>query len=308
MDINSRILRASEKNWYKRAQIIKAIPVNNILINQDRPDFLLDLLPFNNHPLWKAVADITKKIVMSYGWVMYNLKTIRIETNIVTPFCNNIINGNFEALGSRDFKRIVSQTLVDEGYHTLLSVDGCRVIIENRNLDPINLPLFNFERNLSQRVSSCKNNTEKELVLLGNVVTSEVLISDYLATISTSEIIQPFCKAITMTHWKDEAAHSNIFKLIAEDVFNILDKQERDFLLTIIVDSAEWFRDRELECWKEILLFSDCPRAEDIIEDTREIQEDGRHQLIVKQVEKLITHLRTCSSSSGNSVANSIPA
>lgn len=45
------------------------------------------------------------------------------------------------------------------------------------------------------------------------------LACDYLSLIANSETVQPLCRMVTRTHWKDELAHANVFNFIATLLF-----------------------------------------------------------------------------------------
>jgi alpha-N-dichloroacetyl-p-aminophenylserinol N-oxygenase len=145
---------------------------------------------------------------------------------------------------------------------------------------------------MQEKIANSQHKWQKELVLLGVVISCEVLISDYLALISRSEIVQPFCAAITQTHWRDELAHSSIFKHIAEKIFKDLNVVQKEFFLETIVESSDWFCDPELEVWHEILLLADVPRALEIIADTGKLLLTDKHILARKKISKLLKHLK----------------
>lgn len=291
-DSLDEFLKIKEKTWYKHARVTTAEQNCSVPFEATRFDFLLDLLPFAQHGLWQEVSETIKKQTASYAWVMYNKRTVAIESDIITPLCNNVLNGSFKLLSDFNIQSVIAQTLVDEGYHTLLSLMGIDTIIQNRKLDPLNLGPFNFQTSMHQRIDSFKSTNKKELTLLGTVISSEVLISDYLENLSTSKVVQPFCREVTRTHWQDELAHANIFKLIAKQLYHILEKEDRQLLTDTIIDASNWFCDRDLDNWEKVLLAAECPRTTEIIDETRQTAPIVNHQLARMRIDKLIKEMK----------------
>lgn len=286
------VLKSCELNWYKRARVKSASPYEDVLFQQDRWDFLPELMPFNNHPLWEAVSEERKKIAAAYGWLIYNLKTIGIETRVISPLCYSIIEDKNQISSGFGFARIISQTLIDESYHTLLSLEGIEGIQQKRDIPQIKLPECKLLTNYHDALTECKQDWEKEIVQMGMVVASEVLISDYLALIATSETIQPLCRLITRTHWKDELAHANTFKLVAETIMSRFSLSQNELFMERIIQSAEWFADKELEIWETILTSIDIPRAAEIIADSKKSSAESTNTLADRKINNLINHLK----------------
>jgi len=286
------IIKSSELSWYKRSQVSSASPYENILFEKDRWDFLPELLPFNHHPLWKIASEQCKRLVTSYGWLMYNMRTVCIETRIVSPLCYEIIEGKNQITSNFDFLRIVSQTLTDESYHTLLSIEGIKGIIAHRELPDLEWPELNFSKKYSVSLSNCTKKWEKEIIQMGMVVASEVLISDYLALIATSETIQPLCRRVTNTHWRDELAHANIFRLIAKKVISQFEPLQKEFFIECIINASKWFSDKEFATWEVILSFIGTPGAREIISDSMNNKEKHKNSLADIKIMTLINMLR----------------
>lgn len=280
-----------ETSWTKRAQVIKGKLLESVSFVHDRWDFLPELLPFNEHPLWISVSEATKKLVATYGWQMYNLRTICVESQVISPLCNNILNENNQFLVHFEIDKIISQTLVDESYHTLLSVIGIQEVIENRGLSKIKLPEFNFIKNYHHYLHHHPAEWQQDIIQLAIVVASEVLISDYLSLIATSQTIQPICRLVTRTHWKDELAHANIFSYLASHIVNTLDQTQKEFFIECVNQSAQWFADKELEIWGAILSIANVPRGDEIIFDV--LNNQRIQSLSDRRIKSLIDSLKT---------------
>lgn len=286
------VLKQSELNWYKRARVKSASPFEDKIFQEENWDFLPELMPFNNHPLWKAVCEEKKKLAATYGWLIYNLKTIGLETKVISPLCYSILEGKNQISSGFGFERIISQTLVDESYHTLLSVEGIEGIQHKRGIAPFQLPEFNLLTNYQKALDACQQDGEREMVQMGMVVSSEVLISDYLALIATSETIQPLCRAVTRTHWKDELAHANAFKMIAETIMSRFSLSQNELFMEHIIRSAGWFADKEFEIWESILTLIEIPRAAEIIADSKNATLIHTNTLADRKINNLLSHLK----------------
>lgn|SRR3990167_395899 len=286
------VIKSNELGWYKRAQHKSAEPYESTLFHEDKMDFLPELMPLDEHPLWNAVSDSTKRMVASYGWVMYNMRTISIETKVVSPLCYSIIENKNQLTEDFDCRRIVTQTLVDESYHTLLSIEGIKGIVDNRNLPEIELPEQNFIKEYNCYLTECGYDWQKDIAQMALVVSSEVLISDYLSSIATSESIQPLCRQVTRTHWKDELAHANVFKLIAEKIMSKLTAEKKEFMIECVIKASGWFANKELESWGRILTFVGVSRADEIIDDCRAAPEKPTNLFADKKIKFLIDLLK----------------
>ncbi len=292
MDKSEKSLtKTCELNWYKRAQVKSCTPYEGIPFDRDKWDLLPELMPFCNHPLWKPVSESNKGLAATYGWLMYNQKTIDIETKVISPLCYSIIDGSNQLSSGLDFIRVISQTLVDESFHTLLSIEGIQSITKHRNLTPFELPksklLKNYENSLDHATG-----WEKEIVQMGVVVASEVLITDYLSLIANSETIQPLCRMVTRTHWKDELAHANVFNFIATSIISRLPLIQRHFFIESIIQAEDWFSDKEFEIWEVILKFLNIPRAEEIIADSKKAYTKNISSLANRKINTLVKHLK----------------
>ena len=217
-----------KNKWFKKAEVKNAVSFEEILpFEPDRIDFLPELLPFNQHPLWQSLCANLKNQVLSYGWVMYNLRTIYIETQIVGPFCQQIINRQVDIVKKYQFESLLAQTLIDEAYHVLISIEGYESVLAHRGLPRLDLPEFQFHKQIQRSLAQAKTQRQQELITLAVVVASEILISSYLSSISHSDIVQPLFRHITYVHWKDELAHGGVFRQIVDKLFYDLNRTFR---------------------------------------------------------------------------------
>ncbi len=257
-------IKPYENAWYKRAQVLDIKkPLIKTEFDEDKWDYLPELMPFYDHPLWIPINEETKKRVASYAWIMYNMRTILIETNIVSPLCHSIVNKKINIIENFEFQHLATQALIDESYHTLLSLDGIKLIMTKRKIDPIDFPAFDLDLFYKERMSTYSDNSNKlELFQLATVIASEVLISDYLSLLATSQTIQPICQQVTKIHWHDEVAHSNVFKLIADKLITQINSEQIEFFIENIYQSSKWFIHEELDVWRTILMKTEVSPSE----------------------------------------------
>ena len=104
-----------EDKWFAKAEVKKATSFEAMIpFEHERIDFLPELLPFNQNPFWQSQPLESRNKVLSYGWVMYNMRTVIIETQIVSTFCQNIINHQVDIIKNHQFETLLAQTLIDE--------------------------------------------------------------------------------------------------------------------------------------------------------------------------------------------------
>lgn len=279
-------------NWFKKAEVKNAASFEIMLpFEHNRIDFLPELLPFNQHPYWQSQPVELKNKVLSYGWMMYNMRTIHIETKIVGPFCQDVINHQVGIVKNYQFESLLAQTLVDEAYHVLISIEGCESVLRNRRLPRLELPMFKFHQKIKEFLSKAHSQQEQELIMFGVVVVSEVLISAYLSSISNSAIVQPLLRHITYIHWRDELAHGGVFRHIVDKVFDDLSDKNQAFLLDVIEQANEWFTDPELEIWRYILEQCNIDYIDEILDGRLMTSNKVSHQLAFAKINRLISNL-----------------
>jgi hypothetical protein len=97
-------------SWADRAMVKKPERNLEVLYEEQKPDFVPELLPFFGHPLFVEAPEELRQKVLSCGWLAYNEKTIGIETKVISPACMHIIDGKVP--GTRH--ELVSHVDVDQ--------------------------------------------------------------------------------------------------------------------------------------------------------------------------------------------------
>jgi hypothetical protein len=269
-DINVKeataILKKMSSAWSKRAQIRKINVNHPIPFDDSADDFLVRLLPFSQHPYFIDASYEMKRKILSCGWMIYNQKTLVIETEIINPACVNILQGFIPGADDFTSKKIASETMMDEFYHVSLVLNAIELTSLHRNLF-ITMPSFNIVRNMRRLQSSYTSNWEKIIIQLVTAIVSEIFISDYLKWISDNETIQPINRFSVNVHREDEFAHRAIFKNLTKCIYVNLNREQKEFFACHFIQPIQWFDDLELDCWKEVLKQIHFPHAETMIKD-----------------------------------------
>ncbi|MGV8889755.1 MAG: diiron oxygenase [Pseudomonas sp.] len=238
-----------ERSWHKRAQIKLDSQRPEIQLDLDAPDFLEKLLPFSDAPTYQNYPAKLKLLILSAGWVIYNQKTIAIETEIICPSCIDLLH-----LGPRlsyASAATISETLADEAFHTLFSINMCELAITQRGLS-IQWPELELTRHLSHAQTTMSEADFKVYRLAFSLV-SETFISDYLADLSDATHIQPVFRHAVALHKKDELVHKHIFPLFVQPIVDDFTPQQKTLFTRGIANSIRIFPMREISAWRIIL-------------------------------------------------------
>jgi hypothetical protein len=249
--INSEELIARFVNsWYSRATVRRPWDWQPAL-NTDAPDFLISLLPFKDDPEFKQSSEGTKTQCLTAGWLIYNYKTIAIETQIIIPACNDLLEFNTRRKLSSYAMSALAETITDEGFHTLVSLELCRMTSSFRGLD-LHLPAFDLMRQLKEH-QLINTPHHFRLVRLAYATVSEVFISDYLSLLSEAQAIQPLFRSAVMLHKADEICHKRLFPMLIGPVIQDCNQEEKDIFVSAIYEAVQAFSSRETKVWSEAL-------------------------------------------------------
>ena len=262
------LLKKTNLSWSKRAKVRKFDVESIMEFYPNKPDFLESLLPFSEHILYQNATNEIKQKILSCGWIIYNEKTVTIETDVVNPFCSSVINGHMPGLTDEVSRDTASETMTDESFHTLLVVRSNNHIKTHRNLN-LELPQFNLTKYKNQFIEKLQESWEKELVSAVTAIVSEVFISDYLKLLTKADGIQPMNLAVVKAHYADEMVHGKVFKLLAKNMFANLNTEQREFFADVLYLPSVWFADNELDVWLSALQQINFKNAESMIADTK---------------------------------------
>lgn len=276
--------------WSARAAVNNKQPsYSELAFDPGKNDFCESLLPFRNHPAWIEASPEMKSTCLSYAWIIYNLKTIYIECDIVTPACEDIIKTPPSATRNRALlQESISEALLDEALHTKMSVTACNYIYHHRDLAHLNFTDFNLIKWKNWVLSSCSAEWERRLTRFGIACASETLITDYLKTLAEDSSVQSICHQVTKTHAMDEWSHSSVFSYVAADLISTLSQHEKTHLKAIIKKTVSMFANNEMGAWEMAFSHARLPRYADIIHDTATL---GEVNVYTESVDKLLSRI-----------------
>ncbi|SMG54430.1 AurF N-oxygenase family protein [Paraburkholderia susongensis] len=244
----------------------------SIAFDSAKPDFAESLLPFRSHPRWLSAAPELKSTVLSYAWAIYNLKTVYIECDIVTPACEALIKSPVGGGHARyELQQVMSEALLDEALHTKMSISACNYIYQHRKLKPVDYTDFNLVTWRARLLAQCDSEWKRRLTTFAIACASETLITDYLKTLSDDAAIQPLCREVTRAHAIDEWGHSSVFSVAAEHIVGSLSESERAYFANVVPKTVEMFADNEMGAWSTVLTYLDFPHCKEIVEDSEKI-------------------------------------
>ncbi|WP_299531608.1 diiron oxygenase [uncultured Herbaspirillum sp.] len=254
--------------WKTRAAVNQKQPDYwGLCFDPEKPDFSECLLPFRDHPRWICAPAELRQQCLSYAWAIYNLKTIYIECNVVTPCCEDIIKTPPPSRNRALLQDLMSTALLDEALHTRMSILACNYIYDRRQLPPLAYTDFNLVQWRAQVLSECGAEWERRLTRFAIACASETLITDYLKTMAEDRSIQAVCNEVTRTHAMDEWSHSSVFSTVATDIVLGLDKSERKHLRRIILRTVQMFANNEMGAWEKVFTMTALPGGSEIVRD-----------------------------------------
>ncbi|MGD8165379.1 diiron oxygenase [Pantoea sp. FN0307] len=261
--------------WKNRAAVNKTHPqYSELEFDVNKKDFSESLLPFRQHDAWKEAPEDVKGRCLSYAWGIYNLKTIYIECDIVTPACEDIIKcPPVNSPNRAELQDVMSEALLDEALHTRMSVMACNYIYDRRRLEPLNYTNFNLIDWRRQMLAGCSAEWQRRLTRFAIACASETLITDYLKVMAEDSSIQKICHEVTRIHAEDEWSHSSVFSYVAYDIVRDLSLSERKYLRDTMLKTADLFADNEMGAWENAFKIAGMPYAREIISETESCNE-----------------------------------
>lgn len=240
-------------SWYDRATVRRPQSWNVLLdeLDPNTPDFLESLLPFRDDPAFRSSSRPVQAACLSAGWMIYNYKTIALETNIIIPACLDLMELSTSSRLSFREVGAISETITDEGFHTLVSAELCRLTASLRGLD-FRVPAFDLTKNLSVHRSLVEPR-QFSLIRLAYATVSEVFISDYLSLLSKEEGIQPLFRSAVALHKADEVGHKRLFPVLVRRVIDDCNEQQKDLFVKSVYEAVSAFASRETRVWADVL-------------------------------------------------------
>ncbi|EJN02814.1 diiron oxygenase [Herbaspirillum sp. YR522] len=262
------MLKKLSQLWRSRAAVNQElVDYHGLAFDPARDDFSSSLLPFRHHPAWTEAPAALRSRCLSYAWAIYNLKTIHIECDVVTPACEDLIKTPPPGCHGALLQDVMSQALLDEALHTRMSIMACNYIYDRRGIAALDFADFNLVRWRAQLLDGCNAQWQRRLTRFAIACASETLITDYLKTMAEDDAIQPICHAVTRTHAADEWSHSSVFSGAAAALVEGMSRQERVVFSSVILKTVAMFADHEAGAWAKVFSMLQFPHGREILED-----------------------------------------
>lgn len=104
------VLKNISNRWESRASVRNRRFEEEEIFVQHKKDFLAELLPFKDQPIFTNASDEEKDNILTCGWLIYNQKTIELENFVLTPVCMDIYNEVFPGVDNNICKEVASET------------------------------------------------------------------------------------------------------------------------------------------------------------------------------------------------------
>ncbi|MBP2857291.1 diiron oxygenase [Dickeya oryzae] len=241
-------------SWAKTAAVTEHQEILNTLsgmhYDPTYDDFVKEYLPFYTAESWAELTDEQHKQLLSFGWFMYNLKTIIIEQSALTEYCKTVLSGCSSFAFTRYFIHRLSQVQVDETYHTLMSYKGIDLC---ERLRTHGLSIFP-DTDLANYINSCQLLTaaDRELAWLALTTVCEATISKYLSVLPGVSNVQPAFRFIADMHRQDEASHSSLFMDLIAVAYTELDEYTREKFTTFLKKSITVLTSVDRKTWSHL--------------------------------------------------------
>ncbi|MDQ2994605.1 MAG: diiron oxygenase [Pseudomonadota bacterium] len=267
------LLTKLNKGWHERSRIkASQTDLSGIEFDLSREDYIEELLPFHNHPLYQCATQEMKSKILTCAWLIYNEKTVAIETQLITPCCVDIINGIVPGLAHSVFREAAAEAMVDESFHTLLVLKANEITSLHRKIN-LDFPQFELISKVSEYKESCKFEWQKSLITMIASGVSELFVSDYLKLLSHNNEIQKLNKLTVEAHYKDEIRHSKIFGVFLKCMYASLPQDQKVFFAETLAKPVYWFADKELNVWESVLTQIGFPHVDQVIKDAQSVQQ-----------------------------------
>jgi hypothetical protein len=255
-------------SWTRRAAIRKhaTIPLDP---SPGREDLPVELLPFADHPTFRALSDAQRSRVLSCGWLAYNEKIVAVESNVVMPACLDAYEGRIPTAKVPSLYSIVAETLVDESYHIKLHLHANDRVQAWRKLDEIRIPPCTMVTRMRALQAREADDWKRVVIQFVSAAVTEIFVSGYLRTLAGAEQLQPMTWMTTRMHLADELTHASIFKILTREVVHRLDETRREYLLQVLPLPVYWFADAEIDVWDSLLEQLGVVRRAEMLGDVR---------------------------------------
>lgn len=261
------VLQKFSLSWEDRAKARNHKLSRDDIFELEKKDFLIELLPFKEHPEFIEASEEEKDRILTCGWLAYNEKTIELENFVLTPACLDIYNEIFPGVDNNLCKEVISETLVDEYYHVLLTLHASQITKKSRKMDEIRVPRSSLTFNIQKLQSRYPEKWQKSIILLVTAIVTEIFVGGYLSSLANAKDIQPLSIITAKAHMMDELAHSCIFKVLTKSIYSAMSRTEKEFFAHVLPYPVCWLVYSDLDVWDNLLCQIKFKGREKLIKD-----------------------------------------
>ncbi|MFF2079060.1 diiron oxygenase [Kitasatospora sp. NPDC058162] len=228
--------------WYEKAGVRR--DARRLITPDDditKEFFPVHLVPHLSHPRILQAEEPVRRYLAAQHLFQWLKFTSHFEVAVVNRATQRIAEGRAGLQATDDVRMDAFKIYVDEGYHSLYSLDVCKQI-ENRA--GITALPYDFKPYLEQLDSVGTDFPQHRLLVqLLQVVVFETLITSILSDIPSDENVITVVRDTVRDHAIDEGRHHAFFASLFQELWTQLGSAERDlvasFLPNLIVRSLE---------------------------------------------------------------------
>lgn len=267
LDTNQIIILENLANsWRNRVWVNKEKLHLDQAYDETYPDFPIELLSYKDHDLITSLSDYEKRKLLSATWISYVTKTIDVENAIIKPACQLIIDEAFDIDEPLLAKRLMSQTIVDEQFHILMTLEACTVSRQRYGFQNLHFP----EPSVISVAKNLKNNADsqwkKDTISLAFASVAEMAANAFLKLLSEDSSIQPMNRITTQMHKEDEESHSEIFVHIVSSIYKKMNIEQQKYFKTYLNLAMDAFNAPDTGFTKAVLEAAEVKDIEAVIE------------------------------------------
>jgi hypothetical protein len=278
--VENAVIRRLVGNWHRRATVKREEPDLDDLFEPERADYPEKILPFHDHPTWKALSPEKRSEVLSWAWIAYNRHTVMAEQKVANPAFALVMEGEYPALRGEALNLSLAQAMVDEQYHTLMHLNASAVTRRRRGMamPDHELPLSHTARVHQRLREGASERWQRSLTTLAFATVSEISINAYLDLLADDTDIQVINSTTAKLHNRDEYCHASISAVLAEMVYDKLDAPQRRFFLDMLMEGLEAFVANDYTTWERIMDLTGVPGGREMLKDCQ--VDSGRKRLV----------------------------
>src|ERR1700688_1266387 len=114
-EYDQELLEKMASSWPKRATVrADLFKYTADYLDPNVRDYPLELLPFREHHGYLSLSPEQKQRIDTWGWLVYNDRTIQSEEYLANPAFTAIMHGFFSGAEGFFLRQAIQQCLVDE--------------------------------------------------------------------------------------------------------------------------------------------------------------------------------------------------